>query len=146
MDPEVELERRGFVRVHSADSRDPGGRVVGGVAPEPAAPADDTSGYRPPIGCVSGRRVSVPADEYLSGDVGTKLAVARAAGSDRNAKALETVLPETLATDGLSVGLGAVWVPSEVYRDWLRSLLPGLDWGLNIERTVSGASLAQTLR
>lgn len=115
------------------------------AAPEPVTPADDDRpGYRPPIGCISGRRVSVPADEYLSGDVRTKLAVARAADSDRNAKALETILPEPITADGLSVGLGAVWVPSEIYRDWLRSLLPGLDWGLNIERTASGWRVACT--
>jgi len=64
------------------------------------------------------------ADEYLSGDVVTKLAAARqAAESDPkfrvNVTALEGVQPEPLKASEISVGLGAPWLPNVVMEDFL---------------------------
>lgn len=58
------------------------------------------------------------ADEYLSGDVVTKLEEAEAAAvSDerfrRNVEALRKVQPKPLEAKNISVGLGAPWVPTE---------------------------------
>ena len=73
------------------------------------------------------------ADEYLSGNVVQKLATARAAaaaeGGERyaaNVAALAEHQPErvylTGGEDGLTVKLGAGWVPAEVYGDFFRHL------------------------
>lgn len=80
----------------------------------------------------------VPADEYLSGNVVTKLALAReAAGTDtryaQNVAALEAVQPKPLLASDIKVQLGAPWVPAEYVETFVRETLqPGEEarWGL----------------
>lgn len=61
----------------------------------------------------------LPADEYLSGNVREKLAVARKCveefGDDYapNVQALEAVQPKDLSASEISVRLGATWLPTE---------------------------------
>ena len=69
----------------------------------------------------------VTRDEYLSGDVVTKLADARkAAKSDnrfeRNVKALEEVQPTRIPFDDISIGLGARWIPENVLNDFVKEI------------------------
>ena len=54
------------------------------------------------------------ADEYLSGNVRTKLAQAEAAGPAyaRNAEALKRVQPEDVLPGDIDAGLGAPWIPA----------------------------------
>lgn len=70
----------------------------------------------------------VTRDEYLSGDVVTKLADARAAAEkdksfERNVKALEDVQPERIPFDDITIHLGARWIPEEVLNDFVNELL-----------------------
>jgi N12 class adenine-specific DNA methylase/predicted RNA methylase len=54
------------------------------------------------------------ADDYLSGNVRAKLAIAEAAGPAyaRNAEALKAVQPEDVLPGDIDAGLGAPWIPS----------------------------------
>ncbi len=54
------------------------------------------------------------ADEYLSGNVRHKLAVAEKAGSEytRNTEALQRVQPEDVLPGDIDAGLGAPWIPA----------------------------------
>jgi N12 class adenine-specific DNA methylase len=70
------------------------------------------------------------ADEYLSGNVREKLALAKAArqaaddGSfDMNVKALEAVQPADLSASEISVRLGATWLPIDVVQEFVYELL-----------------------
>ena len=70
----------------------------------------------------------VTRDEYLSGDVVTKLADAQAAAEkdksfERNVKALEDVQPERIPFDDITIHLGARWIPEEVLNDFVNELL-----------------------
>ncbi|MBO5030262.1 MAG: N-6 DNA methylase [Muribaculaceae bacterium] len=70
----------------------------------------------------------VTRDEYLSGDVVTKLAEARAAAEkdksfERNVKALEDVQPARIPFDDIAIHLGARWIPEEVLNDFVNELL-----------------------
>lgn len=66
----------------------------------------------------------VPADEYLSGNIRTKLTVAKAyPGYEENIKALEAVLPEPLGPGEIDVRLGSTWVPVEIYKQFMFELL-----------------------
>lgn len=72
------------------------------------------------------------ADEYLSGDVVTKLEEAEAAAASderfrRNVEALRKVQPKPLEAKNISVGLGAPWIPTEHLDAFVREIL-----GLNI--------------
>lgn len=65
---------------------------------------------------------------YLSGDVVTKLADARAAAESdpaysRNVSALEAVQPAPLTRDDIHAPFGAPWVPAGDYETFLRQLL-----------------------
>jgi N12 class adenine-specific DNA methylase len=55
------------------------------------------------------------ADDYLSGNVRDKLAIAEAAGLDyvRNAVALRSVQPEDVLPGDIDANLGAPWIPTE---------------------------------
>ena len=91
--------------------------------------------FNAPLGCI--KPGLVMSNDYLTGDIGTKLAVAkRAAQHDstyaRNVEALTAVLPPPLGPEDIVIGLGAEWVPEEIYRDWLYSLFPGESWGINV--------------
>lgn len=72
------------------------------------------------------------ADEYLSGDVVTKLEEAEAAAASdkrfrRNVEALCKVQPKPLEAKNISVGLGAPWIPTEHLDAFAREIL-----GLNL--------------
>ena len=72
------------------------------------------------------------ADEYLSGDVVTKLEEAEAAAASdkrfrRNVEALRKVQPKPLEAKNISVGLGAPWIPTEHLDVFAREIL-----GLNL--------------
>jgi len=72
----------------------------------------------------------VTADEYLSGNVREKLALAKAAtttvkdGSlDINVTSLEAVVPEDLNATEISARLGATWLPPDVVQEFVYQLL-----------------------
>lgn len=72
------------------------------------------------------------ADEYLSGDVVSKLEEAEAAAATdnrfrRNVEALRKVQPKPLEAKNISVGLGAPWIPAEHLDAFAQEIL-----GLNI--------------
>lgn len=66
-----------------------------------------------------------PADEYLSGMIRDKIAVASAAGPRfaRNVVALEAVLPKDLGPKDVDIRLGSTWVPTDVVADFAAQLL-----------------------
>jgi N12 class adenine-specific DNA methylase len=68
------------------------------------------------------------ADEYLSGNVRAKLAIAEAAAAadpafERNVEALKAVQPADLTPEQIEVRLGASWVPAETVGQWLQELV-----------------------
>ena len=72
----------------------------------------------------------VMADEYLSGDVKTKLAEAKDASlSDakyrRNVEALEKIIPEDKKPSEISVSIGASFIPSEIYEQFIQHITGG---------------------
>ncbi len=117
-----------------------------------AALLSEKLAFLSPPGCPS--RVNLPPGcdivssmEYLTGDVGSKLTIAKsAAESDPtyalNVEALTIALPDPLGPEDITIGLGAGWVPAEVYKDWLLSLFPGHKWGLSVEHLPSSAGWA----
>lgn len=65
----------------------------------------------------------VTADEYLSGDVKTKLAEAKKAALtdgafQRNVEALEKVIPKDKLPSEIFASAGANWIPADVYADF----------------------------
>ncbi|MBD5283788.1 MAG: N-6 DNA methylase [Bacteroides sp.] len=69
----------------------------------------------------------VTRDEYLSGDVVSKLAEARAAAEkdesfDRNVKALEEVQPVRIPFDDITIHLGARWIPENILNDFVNDI------------------------
>ena len=71
----------------------------------------------------------LPADEYLSGNVRKKLAVAREYAQklpetySPNVQALEAVQPVDLTASEISVRLGAIWLPPRVVEEFMFQLL-----------------------
>ncbi len=70
----------------------------------------------------------VTADEYLSGNVREKLALAKAAAAavpqlEANVKALEAALPKDLTAAEISVRMGATWLPPDVVQQFMYELL-----------------------
>ena len=70
----------------------------------------------------------LPADEYLSGDVKTKLIVAKEkANQDSaykiNAEYLEKVIPKDLTAAEISVNLGSAWLPKKIVEQFVDELL-----------------------
>ena len=68
------------------------------------------------------------ADEYLSGNVREKLAVARRLAESEpvfaaNVTALEEVQPTDLTASEISVRLGATWLPEDVVQEFMYQLL-----------------------
>ncbi|WP_331718722.1 DEAD/DEAH box helicase family protein [Streptomyces sp. NBC_00212] len=68
-----------------------------------------------------------PSHRYLSGNVRTKLAAARARVADdptfqANVAALERVQPADLAPSEIKAKIGAPWIPVDVYNDFLAHL------------------------
>jgi N12 class adenine-specific DNA methylase len=77
----------------------------------------------------------VTADEYLSGNVREKLAMAKAVQStfpdgryDSNVRALEAVQPQDLTAAEISVRLGATWLPVDVVQEFVFDLLNPPYW------------------
>lgn len=69
----------------------------------------------------------VTSDEYLSGDVKTKLAEAKAAAQDdpkykRNVEALEKVIPQDKKPSEISVSIGAAFVPADIYQKFVKHI------------------------
>ncbi|MFA5630357.1 MAG: PLxRFG domain-containing protein [Porticoccaceae bacterium] len=69
----------------------------------------------------------VMADEYLSGDVKTKLAEAQAAAKAdnayrRNVAALEKVIPKDKTPSEISVSIGAEFVPASLYEQFVKHI------------------------
>lgn len=75
-----------------------------------------------------GHEKYLPADEYLSGNVREKLALARKTAEiypedyAPNVKALEEVQPKDLTASEISVRLGATWLPTEVIEKFMFEL------------------------
>lgn len=70
----------------------------------------------------------VLAEEYLSGDVRTKLDEAEAAAAidrkfARNVEALSRVQPPSLVSSDVTVGLGATWVPMDYYQQYAQEVV-----------------------
>ena len=70
----------------------------------------------------------VAADEYLSGNVRTKLIIAQAAAKDDpelavNVEALKQVIPKDLSAAEISVRLGTTWIPQEDIQQFIMELL-----------------------
>ena len=68
------------------------------------------------------------ADEYLSGNVRTKLIIAQAAAKDDpelavNVEALKQVIPKDLSAAEISVRLGTTWIPQEDIQQFVMELL-----------------------
>ena len=68
------------------------------------------------------------ADEYLSGNVRTKLLIAQAAAKDDpelavNVEALKQVIPKDLSAAEISVRLGTTWIPQEDIQQFVMELL-----------------------
>ena len=69
----------------------------------------------------------VTADDYLSGNVKNKLALAREAAKadrryERNIDALLAVQPAPLAPSQIDPNIGMNWIPSDVYEDFIRDI------------------------
>lgn len=69
----------------------------------------------------------VAADEYLSGDVKTKLEEAKAAAKDdqkfkRSVEALEKVIPKDKLPSEIYVSVGANFVPAEIYAEFVSEI------------------------
>lgn len=72
----------------------------------------------------------VTADEYLAGDVKTKLAEAKAAAQSdgkyqRNVAALENVIPADKKPSEISVSIGAAFVPAALYEKFVKHISGG---------------------
>lgn len=71
------------------------------------------------------------ADEYLSGNLMQKWKEAKKANKKYNGyfkdnvKAIESVLPPTVATEDIYITLGSPWVPSDVIDDFIEHLFGG---------------------
>ena len=68
------------------------------------------------------------ADEYLSGNVRTKLLSAQAAAKEDpayeiNVEALKQVIPKDLSAAEISVRLGTTWIPQEDIQRFVMELL-----------------------
>jgi RNA polymerase sigma factor (sigma-70 family) len=63
-------------------------------------------------------------EQYLSGNVRKKLAIARAAGPEyaRNIRILEEVQPKRVSAEDIRFGVGATWIPAQIYNRFLQSL------------------------
>ena len=59
------------------------------------------------------------ADEYLTGNVRSKLAAAEALGQERNAEALRAVIPEKINAADISARLGSAWIDPDYIRQFI---------------------------
>lgn len=88
-----------------------------------------------------GRPKYLPADEYLSGNVREKLALARKSAElypedyGPNVTALEAVQPKDLSASEISVRLGATWLPPEVVSQFMFELFSTpryMSWNIKV--------------
>lgn len=76
------------------------------------------------------------ADEYLTGNIRTKLAAAEAAGLTRNVEALRAVMPKRIEAADISVKLSSAWVAPEYIKEFIvETLKPDFYTSRNIEVT-----------
>lgn len=81
------------------------------------------------------------ADEYLTGNIRSKLAAAEAAGLTRNAEALRAVMPEHIEAADIAVKLGAAWIDPDYIRQFIvETLKPDFVTSKNIEVTYMPAT------
>ena len=81
------------------------------------------------------------ADEYLTGNIRTKLAVAEEAGLERNAEALRAVMPQRIEAADISVKLGSAWIDPEYIRQFiLETIKPDFQTRNSIEVIYSEAT------
>lgn len=83
-----------------------------------------------------------PADEYLSGHIRNKIAVAKAAGKSyvRNVMALEAVLPKDLGPGEVEVRLGAPWVPVDVVTQFATQLIKAAETEIQVSYDANSAT------
>ena len=83
----------------------------------------------------------LPADEYLSGNVREKLALAKRTAElypddyTPNVDALTAVQPKDLSASEISVRLGATWLPPEIIEDFMFELLQTpryMTWNIHV--------------
>ena len=83
----------------------------------------------------------LPADEYLSGNVREKLALAKRTAElypddyAPNIEALTAVQPKDLSASEISVRLGATWLPPEIIEDFMFELLQTpryMTWNIHV--------------
>lgn len=75
----------------------------------------------------------VVSDDYLSGDVKSKLEDARRAAEEdpaykRNVEALEKVQPRDIPVGEINIRMGARWLPDKVYTDFMKKVFGIPDW------------------
>ena len=81
------------------------------------------------------------ADEYLTGNIRTKLAAAEEAGLERNIEALRAVMPQRIEAADISVKLGSAWIDPEYIRQFiLETLKPDFQTRHSIEVIYSEAT------
>ncbi|MBR5090535.1 MAG: N-6 DNA methylase, partial [Ruminiclostridium sp.] len=82
----------------------------------------------------SGEQKYIPADEYLSGNIRSKLALAKKSAEldpeaySVNVKALEQVMPKDLSASEISVRLGSTWLPVDDINDFMWELFGTSYW------------------
>ncbi len=90
---------------------------------------------------VSSSAKYLPADEYLSGNVRKKLAIAKHSAElypedyTANVKALEAIQPKDLTASEISVRLGATWLPPEVIQEFMFQLFSTpryIQWNMSV--------------
>ncbi|MCI7233843.1 MAG: hypothetical protein MR546_08045 [Oscillospiraceae bacterium] len=81
------------------------------------------------------------ADEYLTGNIRTKLAAAEEAGLERNVMALKAVMPQRIEAADISVKLGSAWIDPEYIRQFIiDTLAPDFQTQNSIEVIYSEAT------
>ena len=81
------------------------------------------------------------ADEYLTGNIRSKLAAAEEAGLTRNAEALRAVMPERIEAADIAVKLGSAWIDPDYVRQFIvETLKPDFVTSKNIEVTYMPAT------
>ena len=81
------------------------------------------------------------ADEYLTGNIRTKLAAAEAAGLTHNAEALRAVMPKRIEAADISVKLSSAWIAPEYIKEFIvETLKPDFYTSRNIEVTYMQAT------
>lgn len=81
------------------------------------------------------------ADEYLTGNIRSKLSAAESAGLTRNAEALRSVMPKRIEAADISVKLSSAWVDPEYIKQFIvETLKPDFITSKNIEVTYMPAT------